>query len=367
MEKKHVLCVATHILGGLTFSRYIKSILESRSDITFDYVSYDSDALKINAPALYRLSDSLQSAYQIKKHLESKSIKLKKYDAIIFLSYHLAVPFKTEIKDKPTLICLDSTPSLAHRGNYQASKSVKTFVKALLAKVLNEINFKVAFKHTDLFLTRTETVKESLVNDYGIDSRICEATYIAIEQPLSNKKIEVADKPKLLFVGNDFKRKGGDFILRVFRNHLRGRAELVLVSSSAKEFVSPSEEDITLFNKIPHDEVLELMQHSDIFLFPTFKDEMGIAICEAVSNALPVIARQTCSQHELVKDGYNGYLMPFDSSEDDWAQKIKSLIESPDLIKEFGAHSQALAEKMFSKHVFENKVNKALDKLLTRN
>ena len=367
MEKKHVLCVATHILGGLTFSRYIKSILESRSDITFDYVSYDSDALKITAPALYRLSDSLQSAYQIKKHIENKNIDFKKYDAIIFLSYHLAVPFKAEIKAKPTLICLDSTPTLAHRGNHQASKSVKTFVKALLAKILNEINFKVAFKHTDLFLTRTETVKESLVHDYGIDHRICEATYIAIEQPLSNKKIKIADKPRLLFVGNDFKRKGGDFILRVFRNHLRGRAELVLVSSSAKELVSPSEEDITLFNKIPHDEVLELMQHSDIFLFPTFKDEMGIAICEAVSNALPVIARQTCSQHELVKDGHNGYLMPFESSEEDWAQKIKSLIESPDLIKEFGAHSQALAEKMFSKHVFENKVNKALDKLLTRN
>lgn len=106
------------------------------------------------------------------------------------------------------------------------------------------------------------------------------------------------------------------------------------------------------------------MRDSDIFLFPTFKDEMGIAICEAVSNALPVIARQTCSQHELVIDGHNGYLMPFTSDKKQWAKAINKLIESREFIDEFSRNSKLLAEEKFSKHVFENKVNAALDKLL---
>ena len=109
------------------------------------------------------------------------------------------------------------------------------------------------------------------------------------------------------------------------------------------------------------------MQNSDIFLFPTFKDEMGIAICEAMSNALPVIARQTCSQHELVIDGHNGYLMPFESDGEEWATTIRKLISSPELIKKFGENSRTLAQEKFSKVIFESKINNSLDQLMTIN
>ena len=364
MKRKHILCVATHILGGRTFSRYIKAILDTRQDFTYDYVSFDVDTYKIHVPRIYRTSNSLKSAYLIKTLLKQKGIEFSNYDAVIFLSYHLAAPFKSQVKKIPTLISLDSTPILAHKGNVQANNNWKTKGKATIAKLLGHISFNEVFKNTELFLTRTETVKQSLVNDYGVNGDICEATYIAIDQPNVEHEKVSPTKPKLLFVGNDFIRKGGDFILDVFREHLRGKATLVIVSSTADSYLHPHDEDITLYKNISHEKVLELMRNSDIFLFPTFKDEMGIAICEAVSNALPVVARQTCSQHELVIDGHNGHLMPFSSNKEQWANAINKLIESPETIAEFSRNSKLLAEEKFSKHVFENKVNAALDKLL---
>ena len=36
--------------------------------------------------------------------------------------------------------------------------------------------------------------------------------------------------PRILFVGGDFVRKGGDSLLKVFRERLRHKAELVLVT-----------------------------------------------------------------------------------------------------------------------------------------
>jgi glycosyltransferase involved in cell wall biosynthesis len=364
MKRKHVLCVATHILGGRTFSRYIKALLDTRKDFTYDYVWFDKDTYKISVPPIYRISNSLESGYLAKALLKQKNIDFSNYDAVIFLSYHLAAPFKSQIKQIPTLISLDSTPILAHKGNVQANDNWKTRSKSVLAKFLGKFTFAGVFKNTDLFLTRTETVKNSLINDYNISGEICETTYIAIEQPSLTCKTEPPAKPQLLFVGNDFKRKGGDFILDVFREHLRGKATLVVVSSTADNYILSYEKDITLFKNISHDEVLKLMQSSDIFLFPTFKDEMGIAICEAISNALPVVARQTCSQHELVISGKNGFLMPFDSNKEQWAEAIKRIIASPELMENFSEHSKFLAHNKFSKHVFEEKVNKALDKLL---
>ena len=367
MKRKHILCVATHILGGRTFSRYIKAILDTRQDFTYDYVSFDIETYKIHVPRIYRTSNSLESAYLTRALLKQKGIEFSNYDAVIFLSYHLAAPFKSQVKKIPTLISLDSTPILAHKGNIQASNNWKTRGKASLAKLLGHISFNKVFKNTDLFLTRTDTVKQSLINDYGVDGNICEATYIAIDQP--NLKYEKVSprKPRLLFVGNDFMRKGGEFILDVFREHLRGKATLAVVSSTADSYLRLQEEDITLYNNISHEKVLELMQNSDIFLFPTFKDEMGIAICEAMSNALPVIARQTCSQHELVIDGHNGYLMPFESDGEEWATTIRKLISSPELIKKFGENSRTLAQEKFSKVIFESKINNSLDQLMTIN
>jgi glycosyltransferase involved in cell wall biosynthesis len=64
---------------------------------------------------------------------------------------------------------------------------------------------------------------------------------------------------------------------------------------------------------MPREAVLELMEQVDFLVLPTFADTFGYVTIEALAGATPVIATATCALSEIVTDGVNGYLLPFDN------------------------------------------------------
>jgi hypothetical protein len=199
-------------------------------------VDYDAEIFQNYHPPFYLLvSDALQSAWRIKRKFKDTIAPEEVHDAIYFQSYHLTPPFAKFIKNKFTVLSLDSTPLSSMRHNLQAKAVIPySHLKALSTYMLSKMIFKPIFEDINLFLARTELVKHSLVHDYNIPENKVIVTYLPVDTIQKNVSNNDSDRLQLLFVGNDWHRKGGEFLLEIFDDACAEVANLTIISTDPK-------------------------------------------------------------------------------------------------------------------------------------
>jgi glycosyltransferase involved in cell wall biosynthesis len=118
--------------------------------------------------------------------------------------------------------------------------------------------------------------------------------------------------PRILFVGGDFQRKGGDLLIDVFRRRLRGRAELVLVTRSGP----PEEPGIFVLTNVEANspKLRELYATSDIFALPTRADCYSIVCMEALAAGLPIVATRVGGIPDMIDEGKTGHVVGVDDA-----------------------------------------------------
>ena len=104
-------------------------------------------------------------------------------------------------------------------------------------------------------------------------------------------------------------------------------------------------EKIAFTGPIPHENVGEYYNKSDIFALPSFNEGMSNTMLEALACGLPLIATNTGGAEELVKDGVNGFIVKMSDAED-LAEKIEKFLINKELEEKMGKESRLLAEKM---------------------
>lgn len=116
-----------------------------------------------------------------------------------------------------------------------------------------------------------------------------------------------------LFVSLDFELKGGKQLLEAFTNLKNKNISLTVVSDVPNKYLNeygknsrikflPPMQQKDLFNKI--------YPKMDVLVYPSFYDSFGVAILEAISFGLGVIAVDNYAIPEMVKDNVNGYIIP---------------------------------------------------------
>lgn len=81
-------------------------------------------------------------------------------------------------------------------------------------------------------------------------------------------------------------------------------------------------------------DVAALLQASDVFVFPSYREGLPVALMEAMSAGVPVVASRIRGNVDLIEDGVNGFLCAPDDA-DGFADKIRMLLDDPDLAAEF--------------------------------
>ncbi len=89
------------------------------------------------------------------------------------------------------------------------------------------------------------------------------------------------------------------------------------------------------------EQLRELYQRADVFLFPSLWEGSPKVILEAAACALPVIARKNY-RPETVVDGITGYLV---SSDEELFQRLGQLLQDADLRRRFGIAGREHSEK----------------------
>ena len=214
----------------------------------------------------------------------------------------------------------------------------------------NKIKYRLKkyfISHAKHYFAPTIRSKEYLIHYGAIEKNIYLYPYSSmkkgdmIDRTLSDKEIiDIKEKYQiplnkhvLISVGELNKRKNFEILLDVMEELDNDYVLIIIGEGKNKHKLEKiikykSLNNVLLRGYLPKSEVLNYIKASDIFLFPTKYDIYGHVVIEALMNGVIVIASERSNaSKEIIKDGYNGYLITTNSKEE-YLQKIKLGIQS---------------------------------------
>ena len=138
---------------------------------------------------------------------------------------------------------------------------------------------------------------------------------------------------KILFVGRDFKRKGGHIVVEAFKELKKRRKEVELYVAGPS--VNPYHENIDGYHFMgdcDYKKTAELFNLCDIYCMPSYFEAYGLVFVEALTFGLPVIARNAYEMPFLIQNGQTGLLLQkYDVKE--LSEMMDSLLSDVDIKK----------------------------------
>jgi glycosyltransferase involved in cell wall biosynthesis len=121
-------------------------------------------------------------------------------------------------------------------------------------------------------------------------------------------------------------------------------AEDLKIRERIKLFINPSN-------------ISNILKDCDIYLSTSLFEGLSNSIMEAMAAGLPIVATDVGDHRYLVKDGFNGFLVPC-KDVNRIVEKLELLSESEDLRNNFGNNSRILIKNKFSQEeLLENYLN----------
>ena len=200
-------------------------------------------------------------------------------------------------------------------------------------------------QRADSVVAWSEWAKSSLVEDYGVEpDRVMVAHPGAPDELFAIEHAEYQRrKPRILFVGGDFERKGGVHLLEAFRP-LAECAELTIMT----EADVAEEPGVSILRGVRPgtSEFQTAWEGADIFCLPTLGDCTPVAIGEAMAAGLPVITTTVGSNRETVVPGTGILVEPGRTSA--LHDALRALLANREQRQEMGASARTHARAHLS-------------------
>ncbi|BAZ83343.1 glycosyltransferase family 4 protein [Sphaerospermopsis kisseleviana CS-549] len=196
----------------------------------------------------------------------------------------------------------------------------------------------------------TDAVLEQIARDYNVpDNKLKKAKLpLCFDLKLFTPSSDRGDQEiRILFVGGDFQRKGGDLLLRWFKENYEPCLKMTMVTG----FSVQKHPGITVERNVEYgqNKHIELYKSHDIFVLPTHYDAYPSVLGEAACAGLAILTtKNALGASEVIRDGENGYICDSPGS---LFKKLKLLIKDRDLLAIMKQNSRKLMEREFSDEV----------------
>jgi glycosyltransferase involved in cell wall biosynthesis len=249
----------------------------------------------------------------------------------------------------PSVISLDATPI-----NYD---TVGQFYghRAAGGSFLDRKKFDMnrnAFHAAAGLVAWSEWARRSLVSDYGVDgARIrvlppgASQPYFEIGRTRSNRSSRSrSGRVRVLFVGADFRRKGGPTLFEAMDGPLGTVCELHVVTQA--EVVAPPNVIVHRGLQANSPELLRQFAEADLFVLPTHADCLSVVLMEAAAAGLPVITTDVGALSEGLVAGESGLLIP-PGDRRALQAALTALVDEPERRQRMGRAAHAFATERF--------------------
>jgi glycosyltransferase involved in cell wall biosynthesis len=234
--------------------------------------------------------------------------------------------------------------------NLHAVYNIATVESRLKVLIFRLITF-LAQKKSN-YIAVSEYHKNSLIS-YGVNSSKIKVIYNGVEKKeYFNSKVNFpVNSFNVLFVGRLHNEKNPMMVLRIAKQMQGTNIHFTIVGDGPqKDILVKYKEDERLNNLSIlgyKENIRELLYESDILLAPSKMETFGIAIAEAMSCNLPIIASNVGGIPEVLIDKKGGFLCK-PNDVDGFIEKIQYLKDNPDLMKEFGTFNRQRFEALFT-------------------
>lgn len=191
----------------------------------------------------------------------------------------------------------------------------------------------------------SQWTRRSLIAEYGVDPDRIHVIPPGVDLARWTPAGTTNDGPlKVLFVGGDFRRKGGDVLLAALDALPPGSADVHVVSKDSV----PRRDGVHVYADLaPNDQrLIDLYRSSDVFALPSRAETFGIAAVEAAAAGLPAVVSDVGGLAELVIDSETGWRVP-PGDPLALAAVLRRLIDDRSLARRCGAAARARAEREF--------------------
>ena len=357
-----VLCVFTTLLGHKTTVRKLKDVLDHLPGIEPTYVLVGLEDYALYPPPWWaRATHPWQGQYMARQ--KAKPLMGQHFDALFVNAWELVVAFRDLARRLPAAAMMDSVPATVDAQ--QRLQGAHSWRRSLSHQIHHR-SFTRAVSSFDLFLPMGSDCGDALYSQYGVERERCFLTLAP--QDLESSKPGPSTHPppmRLLFVGNDFARKGGEFLLLLYSEHLASACTLTIVSSDPALVGRQLPAGVERLGPLSLDRLRQVFRESHLFAFPTQQDFMPQVLAEALAFGLPCMANDVGGVRDLVHDGETGFLMSRDDPPEVWAERLQRLAADPVDLARMSASARRFAEERLSLDRFKRLIADVLERLRT--
>jgi glycosyltransferase involved in cell wall biosynthesis len=230
------------------------------------------------------------------------------------------------------------------------------------------VSVKYALHHSTMFTGCSQDVINTIRKTYGDGNgagwRVLYYGTQLPQLPTDEQRRELrqsfgwpGDVPVIIHVGRFAEQKNHFGLIRIFEavsKRIAGAKLLLVGGGPLRPAVETIVQELGLSDSVKflgyRDDVPALMARSDVFLFPSWFEGLGVAALEASAAAIPVVASNVSAIAEAVEDNVTGLLRdPHDV--DSMADAVALLLTDASLSRRFGTAGRERIAERFSNQV----------------
>jgi glycosyltransferase involved in cell wall biosynthesis len=236
---------------------------------------------------------------------------------------------------------------------------------------------KKAFEKAAHCMLASDWCQQSAITNYGIQPQ--KISVVPCGANLDNPPAAIpvaensADSCRLLFLGVEWERKGGDIALDTFyKLKSKGIAvQLHIIGCVPPHDISGEAGiiHIPFLDKSKEEDFIKLQEiflQTDFLLLPTRAECAGIVFCEASAYGIPSVTTDTGGVTTYVKNEVNGFALPPEANGETYANVIARLFSDKDEMARLKKSSRQYYEEKLNWNAWGNRFAEIAQSLLNK-
>jgi len=350
-EKPRLLFGAYMAGGNATILQNLQDQIGGRPDVDSDWlrIEMDRDSRSLGrTPRRPLIPGTLRNSLVTGREIGKLEASGCRFEAAWFFQQTICMFLRGFRSRVPYAVAMDGTPLWFLRNELWYALP-RFDPRSLGSRVKHELTRRV-YDGAAHLMPLSWSCRASLIEEYGI-----EPERISVIPPgIDVRRYTPPDRARrgderpfrLLFIGADFLRKGGDLLVALAQAPEFRDLQFDLVTRSYR---GPTADNIHVHDHVTPNSprMLTLLREADLYALPTRADSHAIATLEAMAMGLPVVTTPVGGVVDVVRDGENGLFVPRNDA-DALGDRIRRLLRDRALRLRLGQAARTTVETKFN-------------------